>query len=71
LDPAVSWLIGDILDDVEAGHAAGCRAIMLNRGHETEWVMGPRRWPDRFARDLSEAADLILESAALPIGATR
>src|SRR5829696_5662353 len=29
LDLTASWMIGDILDDVEAGHAAGCRSILL------------------------------------------
>ncbi len=28
IDPARSWLIGDILDDVEAGKRAGCRSIV-------------------------------------------
>ena len=32
-----SWLVGDILDDVEAGRRAGCRTVLLNNGHETIW----------------------------------
>jgi len=64
LDPARSWLVGDILDDVEAGRAAGCRTVLLNNGHETEWVLGARRWPDYFAADLDEAADIILSFPA-------
>src|SRR6478609_3356058 len=28
LDLARSWMVGDILDDVEAGHRAGCRSIL-------------------------------------------
>ena len=27
-----SWMIGDILDDVEAGVRAGCRAVLVDRG---------------------------------------
>ena len=53
---AASWMIGDILDDVEAGHAAGCRAILLDNGGETEWRPGVRRRPDFRVRTLEQAA---------------
>jgi D,D-heptose 1,7-bisphosphate phosphatase len=56
LDPAASYFIGDILDDVEAGHRAGCRSILLDRGSETEWRRGPYRTPDFTACDLRDAA---------------
>jgi ribonucleoside-diphosphate reductase alpha chain len=56
VDPARSWLVGDILDDVEAGRAAGCRTVLLDNGHETEWVLSPARRPDGVAADLAEAA---------------
>lgn len=59
-----SWLIGDILDDIEAAHAAGCRALLIDNGNETEWRITDGRWPDRFARDLMEAANLILKEGA-------
>jgi len=58
---ADSWLIGDILDDIEAGRRAGCRTMLLNNGNETEWQMLPQRVPHHVARDLGEAAKLILE----------
>jgi len=54
-----SWFVGDILDDVEAGRRAGCRTLLLDNGHETEWKRTPWRWPDLVARDLAEAARLI------------
>ncbi len=40
-----SWMIGDILDDVEAGRRAGCNTILVDCGGETEWVAarGARR----------------------------
>lgn len=60
LDLGQSWMVGDILDDVEAGHRAGCRAVLIDNGNETEWTEGPGRTPDRTARDLSEAATQIL-----------
>lgn len=58
LDLAASWLVGDILDDVEAAHRAGCRAIFFDRGHETEWRRGTGRVPDRHVRDPREALDV-------------
>lgn len=60
LDLARSWLIGDILDDIEAGHRAGCRTVLLDVGSETEWRAGPLRTSDYVAGNLSEAADEIL-----------
>lgn len=71
VDPARSWFVGDILNDVEAGRRAGCRTVLLDVGHETEWVPGPDRTPDFTAADLDEAATLILQAdaAARPAGA--
>ncbi|MGE5468805.1 MAG: D-glycero-alpha-D-manno-heptose-1,7-bisphosphate 7-phosphatase [Ignavibacteria bacterium] len=55
-----SWMIGDILDDVEAGNRAGCRSVLLDAGGETEWRAGPWRRPAFVARDLADAAACIL-----------
>jgi D,D-heptose 1,7-bisphosphate phosphatase len=60
LNLSASYMIGDILDDVEAGHAAGCRSILLDRGSETEWLMSPLRKPDFTATTLLEAARYIV-----------
>ena len=60
LELARSWMIGDILDDVEAGHAAGCRSLLLDIGSETEWRDGTGRQPDRVAREFGVAAEEIL-----------
>ena len=51
-----SWMIGDILDDVEAGRRAGCRSVLLDVGNETEWRRSPLREPQHRAADLLEAA---------------
>jgi histidinol-phosphate phosphatase family protein len=59
-----SWLVGDILDDVEAGRRAGCRTVLVDGGGETEWRRGAHREPDHVAQDLREAARLILTSRA-------
>jgi D-glycero-D-manno-heptose 1,7-bisphosphate phosphatase len=54
-----SWFVGDILDDIEAGQRAGCRTILINNGHETEWLRTAWRWPDNMATNLEEAARII------------
>lgn len=63
-----SWMVGDILDDIEAGRRAGCRTILLDNGHETEWRCGPRRRPDLVVPDLLAAA---LAIATLRAGSGR
>ena len=54
-----SWMVGDILDDVEAGRAAGCRTVFVDVGNETEWVRSPARVPDHVALDLAVAVEAI------------
>jgi D-glycero-D-manno-heptose 1,7-bisphosphate phosphatase len=70
IDLGRSWMIGDILDDIEAGARAGCRTVLLLNGGETEWVLSPGRLPNHAARDLADAARIIasehLRDAALP-----
>lgn len=61
IDLQSSWMIGDILHDVEAGNRAGCRTVLIDNGNETEWRLGPRRIPTRMAPDLYSAAVLIAE----------
>ncbi|MGH6647932.1 D-glycero-alpha-D-manno-heptose-1,7-bisphosphate 7-phosphatase [Aquabacterium sp.] len=65
IDLPSSWMIGDILDDVEAGHRAGCRSVLMDVGNETEWRMSPLREPCIKAKTLLEAAEAIL--AAEPV----
>ena len=64
IDLGASFLVGDILDDVEAAHRAGCRAVLLDCGSETLWQAGPFRTPDRRVSDLLEAASWILAQTA-------
>jgi histidinol-phosphate phosphatase family protein len=61
IDLARSWMIGDILDDIQAGRAAGCRTILIDNGNETEWIMTPDREPEHRAPDLAAAARYIIE----------
>jgi D-glycero-D-manno-heptose 1,7-bisphosphate phosphatase len=65
LDLARCWIVGDILDDVEAGHRAGCRSVLLDVGNETEWKLSPIRSPDARCADLGEAAQFILRCQAV------
>ena len=58
-----SWMVGDILDDVEAGRRAGCRTVLVDNGNETEWQMSAERAPHAKVKGLLEAADLICGAA--------
>ena len=62
IDLAQSWMVGDILHDIEAGRWAGCRTVLINNGHETEWRLTETRWPDHIANTLLEAAQIIVLS---------
>jgi D,D-heptose 1,7-bisphosphate phosphatase len=59
IDLHSSWMIGDILDDVEAGNRAGCWTILLDNGNETEWQISTQRKPDFMAPSLHAAARLV------------
>jgi D,D-heptose 1,7-bisphosphate phosphatase len=63
LDLENSWMIGDILDDTEAGNRAGCRTILLNNGNETEWVLANNRRPTYMCSNWKEAAAIIIQHA--------
>ncbi len=62
VDLTRSWMIGDILDDVEAGRRAGCRTVLLDNGHETEWQLTPLRLPHAVVPSLTRAVDVILDA---------
>jgi phosphoglycolate phosphatase-like HAD superfamily hydrolase len=59
IDLAQSWMIGDILNDVEAGKRSGTKTILIDNGNETEWEMNPLRQPDFIVKDLKEASQII------------
>lgn len=61
IDLSRSWMVGDILDDVEAGNRAGCRSILVDCGNETEWQSVPARLPYALVSNLHEAAQVIVE----------
>ena len=59
IDLTHSWMIGDILNDVEAGNRAGCHTVLIDNGNETEWLDGPYRVPHYTTRYFKDAADYI------------
>lgn len=59
IDLRRSWMIGDILHDVEAGNRAGCRTILIDNGNETEWKLQENNVPAHIANNLVEAATFI------------
>jgi len=60
IDLPSSWMIGDILNDVEAGNRAGCKTILIDNGNETEWLFSDRRVPTARVKNINEAAEYIL-----------
>jgi phosphoglycolate phosphatase-like HAD superfamily hydrolase len=56
VDTSRSYMIGDSERDAEAGRRAGCRSILIRRGHR-----GPASGE---ARDLREAAEIIVARGA-------
>jgi D-glycero-D-manno-heptose 1,7-bisphosphate phosphatase len=60
IDLRQSWMVGDILNDVEAGHRAGCKTILIDNGNETEWRLDSQRTPTFIVRSITEAAERIL-----------
>lgn len=73
IDCQASWMIGDILDDIEAGRRAGCRTILVDNGGETQRRPGPWRRPAHVVERFDEAAVLVAdarERLTLPGGPT-
>lgn len=70
IDLGESWMVGDILDDIEAGRRAGCRTVLIDNGNETQWRRGKRRRPHHVAADLAVAAQFILASSSIAMGAS-
>ncbi len=70
LDLERSWIVGDILDDIEAGKRAGCRGVLVDLGTERPPATRLRR-PDFVARDTSHALRIIAAEERLAQTADR
>jgi len=57
IDVSKSFMVGDRWRDVDAGRAAGCRTIWIDRGYEERLPASP---PDARVAGLKEAAERIL-----------
>jgi D-glycero-D-manno-heptose 1,7-bisphosphate phosphatase len=56
-----SYMVGDGLTDIEAGHRAGCRTVFVGRWkcEHCQFIQPPSLRPDFVAQDLWEAAQII------------
>ena len=61
IDLAKSWMVGDRWRDVDCGHNAGCKTILIDRGYAEEL----KQRPDFRAKDLMGAAEIILAEGQL------
>lgn len=57
-DPGRSFLVGDRWRDIEAGQAAGCKTVWIDRGYRER---GPAAPPDARVATLDEAVAWILQ----------
>jgi D-glycero-D-manno-heptose 1,7-bisphosphate phosphatase len=57
IDLKKSWMVGDRWRDIDCGHAAGCRTILIDRGY----AEALRQMPDYRTASLQEAAQIILD----------
>lgn len=56
INVSASWMIGDILNDMEAGNTAGCKTVLIDNGYETEWLLNEKRKPKFIVKDLLKAS---------------
>jgi D-sedoheptulose 7-phosphate isomerase len=61
LDLTASFMVGDRWRDVEAGHNAGCKTILIDYGYQEK---APAQPPHVRVASLSEAADWIIEHSS-------
>lgn len=57
IDLRESYLVGDRWRDIDAGHAAGCRTVLLDRGYQEREPAAP---PDARAASLRDAVEWIV-----------
>ena len=63
IDLKKSWMVGDRMTDVEAGHRAGTKSILL--GHRENPADSPYDPPEFHANNLKEVSDFIIDHTKL------
>jgi D-sedoheptulose 7-phosphate isomerase len=61
IDLSRSFFVGDRWRDIDAGHNAGCRTVLIDYGYREQ---KPERAPEAIVKSLREAADWIIRSSA-------
>lgn len=64
LNPADGFFIGDYFTDIEAGHSAGMKTVLVKTGRGKEALLVRNEWknePDLIADNLEEAVDIIIK----------
>lgn len=61
IDLSNSWMVGDILNDIEAGNTARVKTILIDNGNETEWILTPPRIPTHTVKNFYRAAEIITD----------
>ena len=61
IDLSRSFFVGDRWRDIDAGHSAGCRTVLIDYGYREQAAAKPA---EATARSLREAADWIIGSSA-------
>jgi D-glycero-D-manno-heptose 1,7-bisphosphate phosphatase len=60
IDLSRSFVVGDRWRDIDAGHAAGCKTVLIDYGYRER---KPAQPPEATVRSLQEAADWIICSS--------
>lgn len=70
IDLQMSWMVGDGLNDIQAGHAAGCKTILVTRlkvEHLENIISNEDMCPDYIVPNLSEAQRIIKENGGTAV----
>lgn len=57
IDLSRSWMVGDRWGDIDAGHAAGCRTVLIDHGYIERAPANP---PNFIVKSLPQAIEIIL-----------
>lgn len=52
-----SWMIGDVLEDIEAGKKAGCKTVLVNESDGNKWKFNKFNTPDYIVKNFNQAVE--------------